>query len=109
MMYFDVRKFPFVWDKFSGIGLTHAVQKYHGDQDLIGEILPRDRLRYFQDSFVQSWRWQIQDGGLDTRTRKPISPGTGCTVPADTAVMVFHGKPKPHEIQDSAIQNLWSV
>ena len=44
---------------------------------------------------------------MDFRYRKPINPGSESAVKADTSVIIFHGTPKPHEVQDKLIFEHW--
>jgi hypothetical protein len=57
--------------------------------------------------YFQSYRWQVLDGGYDFRRRRPNQPDTGAEIAGDTSVIVFHGQPKPHEVRDPKIRNLW--
>jgi hypothetical protein len=67
----------------------------------------RDR-RFIDPEVIKSWRWQCKDGGMDMRTRQYRSPNAGTVVDPKTAVMIFHGKPKPHEVADPVISQYWS-
>lgn len=96
-----------IWKRFRKQGLDQCVKQYQGDQDFITDCVPRQTLRYFDEGLVHSWRWQIRDGGLDPKTRKYARPGAGSVLRPGTAVMIFHGKPKPHEVQDPIIQQFW--
>ena len=108
MMYWDTASFPEIWDEFKNTGLKQAVRQFAGDQDFLTKALSPNRVRYFDDAVVRSWRWQIKDGGMDPKTRKYARPDAGSILTPGTAVMVFHGSPKPHEIQDEAIIKLWN-
>jgi len=107
MMYWDRRRHTGIWSKFVDQDLRAVTRQYHGDQDFLSVAIPRDQRAYFDTSLVRSWRWEIRDGGMDTKTRRYLRPGAGSIVPAGTAVMVFHGTPKPHDTQDPVIQRLW--
>lgn len=107
MMYWNNNHFPQIWSEFQKNRLEQLMRQYHGDQDFLSATVGLDRLRYFDHDVVRSWRWQIRDGGMDPRTRVYARPDAGSVVPPGTAVMVFHGTPKPHEIQDNVIPNLW--
>jgi len=96
-----------IWKRFRKQGLDHCVKQYQGDQDFISDCVSQQTLRYFDEGLVQSWRWQIRDGGMDPKTRKYARPGAGSILRPGTSVMVFHGKPKPHEVHDPMIQQFW--
>jgi hypothetical protein len=108
MMYWNSDCWPQPWARFQDLGLAKAMKKFHGDQDLLTETLPDSAIRYFPDHAVRSWRWQIHDGGIDPRTRCYAKLNVGSIVTAGTSVMVFHGRPKPHEVDDAIIRNFWT-
>ena len=105
-----------VWDSTSW---THVVQhiddtvldgirsQHAGDQDYLSAVIDHSQLRFFAAQQVQSWRWQIHDGGMDMISRHVRRPGAGAVVPAGTSIVVFHGRPKPHQIQSDWIQRHW--
>ena len=87
--------------------LQTMTKKYHGDQDYLTAVLDRRYLKFFEHDRIQSWRWQAFDGGMNFAKRRHNAPNTGTVITPDTAVLVFHGSPKPHEIEDPAIKNIW--
>lgn len=108
MMYWDTEQYSYLWQEFRQQTLSDITRKYSGDQDWISAHLNPAQLRYFDYHAVKSWRWQIFDGGIDTATRRYHAPDQGCTLDPATAVVIFHGSPKPHEVTDPAIAQLWS-
>ena len=108
MMYWDTDQYSYLWHEFRQQVLSDITRKYSGDQDWISAHLNPTQLRYFDHNAVKSWRWQIFDGGIDTATRRYHAPDQGCTLDPATAVVIFHGSPKPHEVTDPAIAQLWS-
>lgn len=107
MMWWDTRRFGWVWDRFMQETPTAAAARYHGDQDFIGAQITQDQRCLFADSHVQSWRWSAWQGGMDFGTRKYRAPGTGTQIAPGVSVLVFHGHPKPHAITDPVVQQLW--
>ena len=107
MMWFDPAKFAHIYQHFDPGQIAHKRTAWHGDQDYLHEVLGPGRENYFEKTRVQSWRWQLKDGGFDFRTRKYLAPGTGTHIPDSTSVLIFHGSPKPHEIKDHVIQSHW--
>ena len=84
-----------------------TVSKHYGDQDHIYENIPQHRVRYLDAHRVNSWRWQAHDGGWNFRNRKAQSPGVGTKIEKDVSILVFHGNPKPHEVNDTIIKQHW--
>lgn len=107
IMWFNVPKFSWVWDEFSKTDIPTTTRRYQGDQDYLQVVLTHEHKRYFQNKHFQSWRWQCVDGGYDFKARKHRLPGLGVTINPDASVLVFHGQPKPHQIQDPVVVNNW--
>lgn len=106
-MWFNVLEFAYVWDQFLKDGVSTIASRYQGDQDYITKVIDYNRRRYFDDKYFESYRWQCLDGGYDFQYRKHRALNTGVRIAGDTAVVVFHGKPKPHEVSDPEIVKLW--
>ena len=107
IMWWNVPAWRSVWTEFAKRNLADVVRQYHGDQDLINALVPPARRQFFEDRRVQSWRWQAHDGGWDFAARRARQPNTGTKLNPDVSVWVFHGRPKPHQIQDELVQLHW--
>ena len=107
MMWWDVTHFDWVWRQFNKLPIEQVMRSYQGDQDYISDVIPENSIRHMMPMTVMSWRWQVNDGGLNFKTRQPIHPGSGTRLYARTSVLVFHGSPKPHEVADPIIENFW--
>lgn len=108
VMWFDTTKWSHVYTEFDpGLVRSRGRVNWHGDQDYIHEKIPPDRLQYLDTSRIRSWKWEMQDGGYDFNTRKHRTPGTGTVLDDVTSVLIFHGNPKPHEINDKNILHHW--
>jgi hypothetical protein len=84
------------------------MQQYPGDQDFISETISQQQVRLMDPTAIRSWRWEVLDGGIDPMTGQYRSHGSGAVVPDGTSILVFHGKPKPHDINDSMLYNVWA-
>jgi hypothetical protein len=108
VMWWNTEHLAHVWENFSRLDIDQTVRRYPGDQDYLGAVIPPTELRYFDQQQLQSWRWQVQDGGYNFATRRPKKPGTGPALDPAASILVFHGRPKPHEcIADPVIQRFW--
>lgn len=107
VMWWDTEKFNYVWEKFSASDIGKTVRTYNGDQDFIEDTVAYQDRRFLEDRYFQSYRWQVANGGWDFRTRQAKKPGAGSEINSDCAVIVFHGDPKPHEVYDPKIVQLW--
>ena len=107
VMWFNVGDFAWVWDDFVKQDINKITKQFPGDQDYISHVINHNKCRFFDNKYFQSYRWQVMDGGYDFQKRKHKAPGHGAKIDDETAVVVVHGKPKPHEVHDPKIRNLW--
>jgi len=107
IMWWNVSNLAWVWQDFASQNVATVTRRYPGDQDYIYAALGPNRIHYFDQSQVQSWRWQCWDGGYDFSRRAHRLPGLGTQIPPNASVLVFHGNPKPHKITDPEIVKLW--
>jgi len=107
VMWWNVRNFSWVWEQFSQEDIKQVTKNNPGDQDYITKAIDINQRRFFEDRMFESFRWQCLDGGYDFQRRQHKSPGSGVKIAPDTSVVVFHGLPKPHQISDAEITQLW--
>ncbi len=108
VMCWDTQKFSWLWQRFQDNNLDITVRKWHGDQDFLSAMLqPTRELKYLDPERIKSWRWQVKDGGLDFKTRTYKMPGSGSHIDGNSDVLIFHGKPNPHDVQDPVIVHHW--
>jgi hypothetical protein len=107
VMWWDTRRFEFVWQQFNDRGVNRVVGQHHGDQDFLHTVIDYNDRRYFEDKFFQSYRWQVAEGGWDFKHRRPNFPGSGISVGQDCTMVVFHGNPKPHQINNELTVKFW--
>lgn len=107
VMWWDTENFAYVWQEFNTKGVSSTVKHYQGDQDFLNAVIPVNDRRYFEDARFQSYRWQVADGGWNFRTRRAMQPQSGSHISDHCSVIVFHGSPKPHEVRDPQIAELW--
>ena len=107
VMYWDTRRFGWVWRDFARANIEEIVRRTPGDQDYITQVIDHNQRRYFDQALFESYRWQCLDGGFDFKTRLYREPGRGFDPTGTTSVVVFHGSPKPHEIKNDKLTQLW--
>lgn len=108
MMWFNVSRYSWIWDQFNKQELNTTIKSYPGDQDYLSAVLlPGQQRRFFEDCFFESFRWQCLDGGYDFAKRRHHKPGSGVHIQPGTSVVVFHGSPKPAEVHDPVVKQLW--
>lgn len=106
-MWWNVAKFSHIWHDFEKLNIKDITRRHQGDQDYITRVLTVNERRYFESQYFESYRWQSLDGGYDFPRRKFKQPGSGFKISNETAVVVFHGLPKPHQIKNAEIKELW--
>jgi hypothetical protein len=106
-MWWDTAQYQHVWNTVIDQDIDFFVHKYRGDQDFVSDVIPIAYRRFFHAEWVKSWKWECVDGGFDFARKKHRSPGTGTNIGTDTSILVFHGRPKPHEIADAAVISHW--
>lgn len=107
VMTWDTTKFHWVWEQFKQNQLDTIMRQYPGDQDFLSSTINERDRRFFNPGPIQSWRWEVFDGGLEFHTRRYRQPGAGPVLPPHTRLIVFHGRPKPHEITHELISRYW--
>ena len=83
LMIFELGKWTKIYSKFK----TSDMQRLKGDQDLINEVLEESEIKHFGEVEVQSYKANNLANKFNPQTK----------------VVVFHGKPKPHEVGDWVI------
>ena len=107
IMWWDTAQYNHVWNAVIDQDIKFFVHKYRGDQDFISDIIPITHRRFFCTEWVKSWRWECLDGGFNFARRKYQAPNTGTKIDKNTSILVFHGNPKPHEINDANVIKHW--
>lgn len=101
---FEAGRYTHVWENL--INDYTQLSNYHGDQDWIYDQVPDYVL--WEPSWIVSYKWQVRsrddlertDGGQRFKTIND-------TLTSDAKILVFHGDPKPHLVQDSIILTKW--
>ena len=107
IMYFDTTRFTYIWDDFISRDFKRTQARYRGDQNYITDIMRTERRKYFDQDRVKSWRWECLDGGYDFTKKRHVNPGAGTEILPQTSVLIFHGNPKPKDVEDSIIVRHW--
>jgi len=101
IMWWDTRKFDYVWKDFQQQNLQQLIKRYRGDQDYIMQTVKNSNVRYLDFERVKSWRWECLAGGYNFKRRNYQNKNLEATIPPNTSVVIFHGSPKPHELPDN--------
>lgn len=109
VMYWDTVKFNWIWQHFSSCDIREIMRTHRGDQDYLNSVLNNSNRKYMPASKFKSWRWQVENGGLDWKTKTPKIPGAGAVLDPELSGVIFHGSPKPHEVSDPTMQAMWNI
>lgn len=107
VMWWDTSRFNHVWKNFAKQDLSYVIRKYRGDQDYILDAIADTDRKFLDTDRIKSWRWQCLDGGYDFKNRMFLTPNTGTQIGHKTSVLIFHGKPKPGDLQDPIVLQHW--
>ena len=109
VMYWNTVHWESIWQTFDQQGATRVLNMYRhgGDQEYLHAVLPREKYMFMDPDRIVSWRWTALDGGLNVKNRTYFNPGQGTRINPGTSVLVFHGDPKPHEVNDVVIKQHW--
>ena len=104
---FKAQNFHWIWENFT-TNQNRILSKNFGDQDYLFNIL-KDSAKHWPDEWIQSYKWEIRSKGdlaLINGKRNFISIKTPVVSP-DCCITVFHGDPKPVEVNDPWVKDNW--
>ena len=109
VMVFNTNEYSDLWKKFKRN--HHAIMtQYNGDQDFVDAEVPESKKRWLNQSQVKSYRWEVMDGGMDFTYRSYPNRGKDRShIFKDLSIIVFHGVPNPHEIDDQEVLRHWQL
>jgi len=104
IMRWPANQYSNIWEELEkNPGFT---TKFHGDQNYIYH-LHKDNIVFYPDEWIRSYKWEIRSRKnlkVDSSGFKEIK---NLTVPNETVILAFHGKPMVHNVQDPIIVNNW--
>jgi hypothetical protein len=108
VMYWNTTMWDKIWQEFSQhSSRIRMVHQHGGDQEYLNKVIPAQKRQFLDERRVVSWRWTALDGGMNFKNRTYYKPGSGTLISPGNSILVFHGDPKPHEINDTVIKNHW--
>ena len=96
-----------IWDMFKSN--PREAQKLQGDQDWIWKVA-RDRIKFWPREWIMSYKWEIR--GREELTmingkRQFRDVDHSVELHPECCVTVFHGDPKPQDVQDKFVVDNW--
>jgi hypothetical protein len=107
IMWWDTRQFAGVWQTFVQENLGAVIKKYRGDQDYLNYAINNSDLRFLDPEQILSWRWQCLGNGYNFKRRNYQNTDGITHIPARASVLVFHGQPKPADLDDPVVNFHW--
>ena len=108
VMLWDNSRYHSINDRLTDGELRRIMGLFRGDQEYLSSFLRPPDLKFFNHAQVKSWRWEVMNGGYDFEHRRHKSSEQGSTIDDDVSLLIFHGDPKPHEVNDEiVIKNWW--
>jgi len=92
-----------IYDSFINDPINH-VRKFRGDQDWFDEYVT-DKV-WWPKKWAMSWKWEVYSGGMVTCNSNQYH-SIKTLIDPETSMLVFHGKPDPHEVPDDIIKLNW--
>jgi hypothetical protein len=86
-----------------------AAQRLHGDQDWIWRHCSSE-IKFWPQEYIQSYKWEIrsrEDLEIKHGQRNFKHINNNVIVPEICCVLVFHGEPKPQDVQDKIVVDNW--
>lgn len=96
----------FIWDNL--IRDVSVTKKMHGDQDWIFSQM-RHHYQFWPDEWIQSYKWEIRNRNDVVRVgmKRQFKDIANPKIDPRTKILVFHGDPKPDDVQDPIIVDNW--
>lgn len=96
----------FVWDNLlKDIG---AMNRLHGDQDWLFEQI-KSNVAFWPDEWCQSYKWEVRNRGeiVGVGRDRKFATVAEPIIKEQTRILVFHGDPKPDQVQDPIVVDNW--
>ncbi len=103
---FQKGTFNFVWDNF--IKDPSIMKKMHGDQDWIYYSI-KQNFAFWPDEWIRSYKWEVRNRKdiIKVGMKRVFNQIDTPPIEKRTKILVFHGEPKPEDVQDPVIVNNW--
>jgi len=110
IMKFSPEQVTGIWKEWSN-NIQGIITRFRGDQDFLTQYFDNnpDQKAWWPREWAMSWKWELEKGGKinnGTERSSYLQPDIPFILPEDCAVVVCHGDPKPHEI-DEKIKKYW--
>ena len=106
VMKWNAGMFSDIWDTY--ISNQQLAYGLHGDQDWIWK-LHSQKIKFYPEHWIKSYKWQVrthselQRFGSIQKFKDIKNP----KLHPETSILVFHGTPNPHDVQDPIIVDNW--
>ena len=103
---FQSKKYSYVWDNL--VNNLDQIKKFHGDQDWLYEQIKKD-YSFWPDQWIKSYKWEIRNRSelIKDEHGRRFKTIADPKIERETSILVFHGEPNPHQVQDPIIVDNW--
>ena len=107
---FKLRKgsYPHVWENLKSD--WKQTSRMHGDQDWIYKEMSTQSYEFWPDDWIQSYKWEIRNKNDIIRSqnnKRVFRTKENPKIKDSTSILVFHGEPKPNEVEDPIVVDNW--
>jgi len=96
-----------IWEEYRKD--INSAQKLQGDQDWIWKIA-RNQIKFWPVEWIQSYKWEVRSKSeLEVKNGKRNFKIVNDTIQVlpECSVLVFHGEPKPQDVEDKIVVDNW--
>lgn len=105
IMRWQASEYNYLWSNLKNN--TLLTKRYKGDQDYIWDICKKE-ISFFPNKWILSYKWEVRDRSELTNDKpKRFTTIRNPEIDKDTSILVFHGNPKVHMVQDKIILDNW--
>lgn len=96
----------YVWENF--LKEKDIVKRMHGDQDWIFSQI-KHNFTFWPDEWIQSYKWEVRNKTdvIRLENKRVFRSIENPQINPKTKVLVFHGEPKPSDVQDPIVVDNW--
>lgn len=100
---FNPNRAEIIYNAYAQNPIEYA-KKFRGDQDWFDEHV-KDKV-WWPKKWAMSWKWEVYNGGIiESNSERYYDVVTN--IDNDTSLLVFHGKPDPHNVDNPIINENW--
>ena len=103
---FESGQYRHVWDNL--VNNLEQVKRHPGDQDWIYNQI-KTSYSFWPDQWIKSYKWEVRNRSelIKDEYGRRFKTIADPKIERETSILVFHGEPNPHQVQDPVIVDNW--